>query len=480
MYIVFKSAWDFLLDVDKLDKRNFKLSSYKAIEATDDEGRVHICYEATVCLNKRAISEFLIKIEDYINSNTINGNPQNQTLIANIEEVRAATLASFWQEPELPFPDDEESVWWEVWLNRDAVDNIENPLQQFSRLLENADVQIGKRHLTFAEHFIFLMKGTKEQLAASLLYTDRLAELRKPKETADFFTYLDLNEQADWINDLVDRVDHHGNESIISVCLLDTGVNRVNPLLVNLIPERNLDAVEPSWTKADNNTPGHGTPMAGLALYGDLSDILGTNERIHIYHHLESVKLIDRSHPHDPELYGAVTQEAIARGVIINPEHKRIVCMAVTSDEFVHRGRPSSWSSAIDQSVFGTPANPNDGTLFFVSSGNLLIEERINYPLANYDCSIEDPAQAFNAVTVGSYTLKDELPGSFASAELVAKRGGMAPCNTTSLEWDNDWCRKPDIVLEGGNHALMDGSLIDPESLQLLSTGKGGGLLIRF
>lgn len=473
VYVVFKSPWDFILDIDKLDKNNFRLSSYKSFEAVDDEGQIHTYYEATVCLNHRAITDFLTRVELYINKNTKKGNPKQQALIANIDEIRAATLESFWQEPEIPFPTRSENVWWEIWLNREPDDNLEEPLRPFVELLNNAQVQIGRRYLKFAEHWVFLMKATVEQLGASLLYTDRLAEIRKPKDTAEFFTLLDVQEQAEWICDLTSRTDNLADQNIISVCLLDTGVNRINPLLVNLIPERNLDTVEPGWTKADK--PGHGTPMAGLSLYGDLSDILGTNERIQIYHHLESVKLIDDSHPHDPEVYGAVTQEAIARAETIHPEHKRIVCMAITSDAFIHKGRPSSWSAAIDQSLFGSVDNPNDNTIFFVSSGNLLIEERINYPLANNDCSIKDPAQAFNAITVGAYTLKDHLhlelhPG----AELLAKRGGMSPCNTTSFGWNNDWCRKPDIVMEGGNQAISDGGIVHPDAVQLLSTAKGG------
>lgn len=475
VYITFRSAWGFLLDLDKLDKRNFRLSSYRRIDNLEADNPLHFfCYEATVCLNKNAVSEFLVKVEDYINRSTPKGNPFNQPLIANIDEIRAATIESFWQEPEIAFPDHNENTWWEIWLNRDGEDNIENPLEPYQDLLSSAGVEVGRRKLKFPEHWVFLMHGTAEQLAASLLYTDKLSEIRKPRDTADFFTYLDFQEQTAWIADLAQRVDHN-TQSTISVCLLDTGVNIAHPLLSTLIPARNLDSVEPAWSKADTHVHGHGTPMAGLALYGDLIEPLATRERIQINHHLESVKLIERNQPHLPELYGAVTQEAIARGITLNPANKRLMCMAVTSDAFIHKGRPSAWSSAIDQSIFGTIDEPNTTTLFFVSSGNLSFQERINYPLANNDCSIEDPAQAFNALTVGAYTLKDQVNFlTYPGSELLAMRGGMSPCNTTSVNWDSDWCRKPDVVMEGGNQAIMNGGVIDPDSMQLLSTSKGG------
>jgi len=178
------------------------------------------------------------------------------------------------------------------------------------------------------------MRANVSQLGATLLYTNRLAELRRPKETADFFTYMDIQEQAQWIDDLNQRIEWH-TDSTISVCLLDTGVTIGNPLLSNLITQHDLDAVEPAWTRADNMN--HGTPMAGLIFYGDLTDALARNEKIEIYHNLESVKLIERNHQHDPEIYGSVTQEAIARGETINPNNKRIICMAVTSDALIHK-----------------------------------------------------------------------------------------------------------------------------------------------
>jgi len=486
VYVVFKSPIDVLLDIDKFDKGRFKLASYKKIEITDPEGRLHDYYEATVYLNRRAVAQFLNKIEQYLNNTTPltynedgtvkgGGNPYNNTLIANIEEVRNATLQSFWQEPELPFPDLNDDVWWEVWLGRENTDNPENPLGVFSQSLQEAGVQIGDRLLQFPEHWVCLMKATALELS-TILYSDKLAEIRRPRDLASFFTTeLSTREQAEWIQNLLSRTDNLSGQNNVVVCLLDTGVNRTHPLLENLIPERHLSSVNPAWSTSDTGgLYGHGTPMACLSLYGDLTDILGTEERIQILHHLESIKFINNNAPHDPALYGWVTQEAIARGEIINPEFKRIVCMAVTSSATIHRGRPTSWSAAIDQTMFGMSDEPNNKLLMIVSSGNLPLEERMNYPLSNADFTIEDPAQSYNAVTVGAYTLKDDIDfQAFPNSEVLARRGGMSPCNTTSIGWLHEWCKKPDIVMEGGNQAIQNGGLISPDSLLLLSASKG-------
>ena len=469
IYVTYRSAPEFFLDLDKLDKGSFRLSSYKKL--MDESGTY---YEATVCINRDGVSKFLRKVENYINRTTQNGNPLNQTLIANIESIRAATLQSFWEEPEIPFPDQEHVVWWEVWLHRDPDEVLESPMFILGDRAAELGVRASTRFLSFPEHWVFLLKGTVDQLAYVLLYTDRLAELRKPAETADFFTYMGVPEQAQWIKDLIARV-IHDVKSPISVCLLDTGVNSTHPLLENLVPKRHLDTVDANWTKGDGHSLGHGTPMAGLSLYGNLTSLLSNLDPVIITHQLESIRLVNANQPHDPDVYGAVTQEAVARAEVINPDNKRIVCMAVTSDGIFHLGRPSAWSSAIDQLLFGSVEQRNENTLFFISSGNLSHEDRLHYPLSNISCSVEDPAQSFNTITVGAYTLLNSFDDAlFPAATSLAQRGAMSPCNTTSQEWGGNWCRKPDIVMEGGNHALQNGGLITPDSMQLLSISKGG------
>ncbi|MBW8688169.1 S8 family peptidase [Chitinophaga rhizophila] len=473
--LVFISSPGFLIDIDKLDKGDYKLANYRILDRPCPDGTSQKVVEATVYLNKRAVANFLKRVNDYIYKNTVEGNPKNQSLIVNIEDIQAAVIESFWQEPELPFPDHNEVIWWEMWMDRDEDDNAEDPLLPIWPILEMSEVYVSNRFLKFPEHFVYLVKGTAKQLANSFLYTDRLVEIRKPRETADFFTSLERQDQHNWIQHLAARTTTASEGNAVSICLLDTGVNTANPLLSNLISDSNLDVVEPAWTKYDTHPAGHGTAMAGLALYGDLTDAFDTNDLVQINHHLESIKLIERGYQHDPLLYGSVTQEAVARAEIMNPGFRRIACMAVTVDDMTHKGRPSSWSSAIDQIVFGTADNPNENTLFFVSSGNLYLDERINYPLSNAGTSIHDPAQSFNAITVGAYTLKDTIDAAMhPGAEPLAKRGAIAPSNTSSESWCNEWCRKPDITMEGGNQALQNGSVIDPESLLVLSTGSGG------
>lgn len=54
--------------------------------------------------------------------------------------------------------------------------------------------------------------------------------------------------------------------------------------------------------------------MAGIAAYGsDLAGLLSDSSPIVLTHRLESVKFLNEFAPHDPENYGHVTVEAVAR-----------------------------------------------------------------------------------------------------------------------------------------------------------------------
>ena len=172
---------------------------------------------------------------------------------------------------------------------------------------------------------------------------------------------------------------------------------------------------------------------------------------------------------HEPRLYGAITRECATRPEVVQPLRPRVHCMAVTSETGTNRGRPSSWSAALDQLAYG---DANHKRLFVLSTGN--IREGITaagYPALNDTESVENPAQSWNALAVGAFTEKQTLvDASFAGWTPVAPVGGIAPCSRTSVSWERRWPVKPDIVMEGGNHAAS-GDLLDmPDDLSLLTT----------
>jgi hypothetical protein len=59
---------------------------------------------------------------------------------------------------------------------------------------------------------------------------------------------------------------------------------------------------------------GHGTMMAGVALYCDLEAALATGDVIELTHRLETVKVLPPHAQNDRELYGVVTEVGIGEG----------------------------------------------------------------------------------------------------------------------------------------------------------------------
>ena len=473
IYVEFVTEINFKTVFDSFDSERGLYKLLKIDEIQTDENGVQ--YSLLVMLREGGISSFIRKVEQYINEDTPNGKPRNQNLLANISTIRQATLRAFWTESnDIEFPSEDSSEWWEIWLRRD---NLVDDTSEDSKVLvqlEAVGAQVANKRLVFPEHIIRLTRGTARQLSQSLVLLDNLAEIRKPKDTTEFFTRISSIEEAEWVEELSNRIESNISSESFAVCILDTGLNNKHILLERFAPDENLDTLKSDWGSSDDYKEGHGTQMAGLSLYGDLFEILRVGTPIRVNHQIESIKIINTDDPNEPELYGNLTEEATNKAYVNAPIRKRLFCMAVTSKDGVYKGIPSSWSSSIDNITFGKTSGDQLQSLFILSGGNVFLwGNPANYPALNEISTIKDPGQSFNGITVGCYTQKTDISEElYPEAFPLAGSGEMGPANSTSLLFGRNWANKPDIVFEGGNLAVQNGSIIDPDSLQLLSTNK--------
>lgn len=140
--------------------------------------------------------------------------------------------------------------------------------------------------------------------------------------------------------------------------------------------------------------------MAGIALFPQLKESLISADPQNIYHQIESVKILPPRGENPPDLYGAVTERAVALAEIANPTADRSICMAVTSSEYnTNDGSPTSWSAAVDNITSGADGG-NEKRLFFISAGNVNPSElsELNYPDANTLHGVENPGQSWNQI----------------------------------------------------------------------------------
>lgn len=448
-YIEFESAPEFDLKTQSLELRPSGIRLLNVVKKQNQKGQ-NVTY-ATIYVPDGKEAILLKKVEQYKSEKTAGGNPKNQPLIDGIENLQNAVVESFWRDSISMLPKEESPEWCEVWLRFD--NNSDAVVISFRELCKTLKLEIKEGHLSFPERAVFLIKAADKSLKELMLSSDYIAEFRRAKQTAEFWTNLNNTDQTEWIEAFKNRVSVD-EEDEISLCILDTGANNGHQLLAPILSDDDCHTVKKSWGTADKN--GHGTLMCGVAGYGEHIDLLlQDNKKIEVPYILESVKLIPAPGTHhNEELYGYHTKQALSRAEIEKPNHKRTVCLAITSEDGRDEGRPSSWSGSLDQISSG--AEDGKYRLFIVAGGNVHSDEWKRYPDSNITKAIHDPGQAWNAVTVGAFTTKTDITdaGLAKMYKPIASDGQLSPFSTTSHVWESKWPNKPEVVFEGGNAGI--------------------------
>lgn len=429
--------------------------------------------------------------------------PKHAALVDRIASIRSAQLRDLWTD-DSDFPADEDTrQWWEVWLGNAQPDTV----KLFQSFVERNELRTSGHYLGFADRSVILVEATARQLGSDDTLLGILAELRRPHGTAGFIERLEPSEQREWADDILLRM-APASDDAPTVCVLDKGVQREHPLLIGSLSKKdvlsarpdsddqNWSPTPPPYAQGDNV---HGTEMAGLALYGDVDEAVRSTGPIMLDHRLESVRILPIRGQNEPTHYADIT--ASATDVVEQhpqADHQRTYMMAVTSPEHegstYSLGQPTSWSAAIDALSFGQSLRydesdrhfavlsrrPEDRRprLFVVSAGNIDIKNP-DYSSENpHDQSdvepVGDPAQAWNALTVGAYANDDRIP---AREDCVGYRplspaGDLLATSRTSVMFDRGkWPIKPDVVAPGGNYIAQPGGMPDsiPE-LGILTT----------
>lgn len=473
IYLEFKGEPGYELVTKSLDDMRsgqIRLLNVRTEEETvqnleTDEPEIKATVYATVYVAKDQVDRFTQKLVEYAEKERDSGKPYHADFVNSIADLRKALLVeSFWTDDRSVIPQ-ERAEWCEVWLRGDDA----SILQNFEQLLQQQQIEVKPGFIHFPERMVKVIQANRSQLEQLTRLSDDIAEYRLAKDTAAFWIDLPNRDQADWVENLLGRLELV-DDAQVSICILDTGVNNGHPLLAPLLHDDDCQSVRSAWQTHDHDK--HGTLMAGIAGYGNLMQCLQSNDPIQLVQRLESVKILPPSGQNDRNLWGHITARAISLAEIKAPGRSRIICMAVTARESREHGRPSSWSGELDQLASGATDEDTLRRLLIVSAGNCDIANAKNYPDAQLTDSVHDPAQAWNALTVGAYTELDTLVSpTLAGYQPVAPRGGLSPFSTTSLIWDDPWPIKPEIVMEGGNLAL-DGhnTAWECDDLSLLST----------
>jgi len=412
--------------------------------------------QAMVWVSDQYRAEFLKLFEDFLLESTTGGQPKNRELVANIATIRSAVLKDLWQSFEAP--PERGQHWWELWLRP-----TDDSLTLVRAYAEVAGLSVGRRTLRLQDRTVVWVRGAWDSLQGLPFTSVPLAEIRRPEFT-DTLEDLPADDQAELAEDLATRI-HPAPSAAPAVCHLDTGVRRSHVLLSDSLAAADHHSIVGALGDDRQN---HGTLMAGLALFGDLDPVLLGSSKITLGHRLESVKVLPDSGPgHDPLTYGVVTAQAVAVPEATFPR-SRVFCMPITAPGDAAPGEPTLWSASIDALAMGvdigrdgdtveliSDPDPDAARLFVVSAGNVHPNDHSTEYRDVCDLSaIEDPAQAWNALTVGAHTDLTALPTdpTFDGWSAVADGGDISPHSRTSVRFARrTWPIKPDICMEGGN-----------------------------
>ncbi|WP_417523461.1 S8 family peptidase [Marinovum sp.] len=379
--------------------------------------------------------------------------PANVDKFEKVETIRAAEAhALFVGKVDFASP---ELLWWELWVRHDG--RIAEGVAAAARL---AELDVHEDQLLFPDTTVLFVHASAEGITGFVgRIPGAVAEIRKATGTIEPF--LDRGAKGlgpqDWTADLAKRI-VPPPQGANAVCALDTGISAQHPLIAPGL--RGAWAYDMAWG-ADDHHPrgGHGTPLAGLALYGDLEPLMNDTRQVQLTHAVESMKLLPpRGFPKTkPPSYGVVTEGAVALVEAERPNVSRAFCLATSARDFPPE-RPSSWSGALDQIASGSmpgdqaegiPAAERPKRLMVVATGNMpggkLADVQRSHPL-------EDPSQSWNALTIGGFTRKDTPPSKPPGLKPVVPANHRSPFSLGSQSLSTDLTPiKPEVLFEAGN-----------------------------
>lgn len=356
--------------------------------------------------------------------------------------------------------------WFEVGCRggyRNPPEDTDASRTQITRQLQRLGADQKLDEFLGPEQVYFFVRSTRTQLDALRAATDCIYEVElAPPPLRDLKLLDDVSTK-----DLADFALVQPHEDAPSVVVLDTGIATGHPLLKAAILTSTTAGPE---IPSPEDTHGHGTKMAGLALYRDVGAAIERGGA-EAPHWLQSSRLLIQpgygtAADENYEKWPVLTDRAVRSAEEADPRPRnRAFVLAVTrsmQDPPLDGLVPTLWSQAVDQLAF----REGQGRLIVVSAGNareaqwLALAEQ--HPQLQLSEKIHQPAQASNALTVGAFTARVELPNDkdYAEARVVAtKAGGISPYTSTGLV-GNEWPIKPDVVFEGGNLAIS-GALTD-------------------
>ena len=341
----------------------------------------------------------------------------------------------------------------ELWHtgNREEMQEYINELDKFLRTIEpNSPMRVTDRYI--GDYICIVRVKVRQDILEILLQEDQIKEIdRRPKPA--FESPAEFSKPLGDFPEVISPADDASG-----ILVIDSGVQRGHPLLgpalgdAEVFPDPKHAIITGGPDDGDIKTGGHGTGVAGIAIYGDVAECL-KNKSFQPQVWLFSARVTDENNEYDPDLLLEIQLEtAMGDSRLIDQEGQKQFRLAAKIDEIAYKLQ-------------------HKNLLFVISAGNFIYDAEAellpkDYPkyLLSESARIIEPATAAIALTVGSLSMGTgslQYPEDARRHPITKMRGYPSPFTRTGLSVDG--MIKPELVDFGGDYILDGNRVIDNE-----------------
>jgi len=266
-------------------------------------------------------------------------------------------------------------------------------------------------------------------------------------------------------------------EDNCGILVIDSGVQRGHPLIAPVLGEAEVfpDAKRQFIKDSPDDVNGHGTNVAGIAIYGDVENCI-KQRSFDPTAWLFSARVTNDENQYDEDLLVETQLDQAIRAFVEQYPNCKVINISLGNADQIYRDGLKQFRLAakIDEIAY---QYQDKNIVFVISAGNAFYEEaksdeqlRTDYPnyLLKKSARIIDPATSAIALTVGSLSFGrgSITEPSDVRRQAIAKLLGY-PSPFTRTGFGVDGMIKPDVVDFGGDLVL---DLSYRESLDLPKT----------
>ncbi|MBS1893585.1 MAG: S8 family peptidase [Actinobacteria bacterium] len=394
---------------------------------------------------------------------TASGGRKNLRLVAPLENLRLATLADLsdgWLSPATLDP--AELVWVELWAGGGELASAAHRLRVQVAIIEF----LGHYELSTAaldpfaatEHDIYMLELSGAALMDLPTQMPDVYHL-SPPERPSVPALLDPH-TGPAIPEMVGP-----DEEATVVAVLDTGVAERHPLLEPALAAPGTSSIPGEESATDQH--GHGTRMAGVALYGNLTIPLGASGPLRGRCRLQNQRILlgGEAQPTTPEFMLDRTRDAVLEAEA-TAAPRRVFNLSVGAPT-ARPGDRTAWGGAVDLLAY----HGGRGRLISVAAGNEPLNGApipADYPARNLVVGLCSPGEALNAITVGAMTDLDAVAVAEPPRVPFSAKGQLGPVSRGDVGGSR--AIKPEVVAEGGNLSTNGSDARADPDLQVLTT----------